>query len=51
MIELAALYYEVRSRFYNTDIDTYFSSCHELNIIAKTLGYTSNDIVKVLIGV
>jgi len=46
---LACLYYEVHSRFYKMTENDYCDAMHEVSVIADSLGYTINDLAKVVI--
>jgi hypothetical protein len=45
---LACLYYEVHSRFYRLDEDTYFDAMDEVGIMAHACGYSINDLAKIV---
>jgi hypothetical protein len=49
METLACLYYEVRSRFYKVSVDDYCDACFEVDLMARSLGYTLNDLAKILV--
>ena len=48
MIELACLYYEVHCRFFTSSLETYNEAMVEVNSMAKALGYTMNDLAKIV---
>jgi len=48
MLELACLYYEVHCRFFTSSLETYNEAMVEVNSMAKALGYTMNDLAKIV---
>jgi hypothetical protein len=48
MLELACLYYEVHCRSYSCSLETYWEAMAEVNSMAKALGYTMNDLAKIV---
>ncbi len=48
LVTLSYLYYEVHSRFYKTDPVVYFNAMAEVSIIAYSIGYSLNDLAKVV---
>lgn len=48
LLELACLFYEVRSRFKKMDMGDYCDACREVSIIADRFGYNINDLAQAL---
>jgi hypothetical protein len=48
MLELACLYYEVHRRFFTSPLATYNEAMGEVNSMAKALGYTINDLARIV---
>ena len=47
-VELACLYYEVRSRFYSLPIDTYCDAMSEVGNMAHACNLNLNDLAKIV---
>lgn len=47
-VELACLYYEVRSRFYSLPLDTYCDAMTEVGNMARACNHNMNDLAKIV---
>lgn len=49
LLSLACLYYEVKKGFYRLDSTEYCNAMGEISCMARSLGFTLNDIAQVVI--
>ena len=49
LLSLLNLYFQTRKRFWTLDVEVYGDAMSELNRLANLVGYSPNDIAKILI--